>query len=426
MRTNNNIGPRSKNASTDRSGRGRAKWRFALLAAMGLLVLAGPRAGSVDVAMGQQLPPERPQGERGEGVPEFWVRPGYRVTVAADNLREARFMELGEDGTVYLSQPGAGTITALRDENKDGVYEQSTLFISGKKTVHGMCFKDGWLWFTTSGAIYKARPSADGNPPEVETVVPEGQLPMGGGHWWRSILVGDDGFYTSIGDSGNATDEMRSERQKIWQFDLDGRNKRLFASGIRNTEKLRFRPGTAEVWGADHGSDNFGQRLGERQGNQPVTDLNPPDEFNHYIQNGFYGHPFITGNRMPRLEFASRPDILQLAMRTIPPEWTNGAHWANNGWIFLAQNKLTGQAGDVLIAFHGSWNASVKAGYCIQQLAFDPVTGRPWGSKPIVITLSRQGDVLARPVDCLEMPDGSVLFSSDSPPGIYRLSKIPG
>src|SRR5438034_1572380 len=36
---------------------------------------------------------DAPQGERGAKVPEFLVRPGYRVTLAAENLQEARFMQ---------------------------------------------------------------------------------------------------------------------------------------------------------------------------------------------------------------------------------------------------------------------------------------------------------------------------------------------
>ena len=51
----------------------------------------------------------------------------------------------------------------------------------------------------------------------------------------------------------------------------------VFATGIRNTEKIRHRPGTTEIWGWDHGSDNFGRRHGEKTGqNQPITDLLPP------------------------------------------------------------------------------------------------------------------------------------------------------
>ena len=84
--------------------------------------------------------------------------------------------------------------------------------------------------------------------------------------------------YTSVGDPENISDQTQTDREKIWHFSLDGKEKTLFCTGIRNTEKIVLRPGTKEVWGCDHGSDNFGARFGEQEGKlQPITDHNPPD-----------------------------------------------------------------------------------------------------------------------------------------------------
>jgi glucose/arabinose dehydrogenase len=371
-----------------------------------------------------------PAGELGPGVPAFQVRPGYKVTLAAGNLGEARMIEFGEGDTLFVTQPGAGKIICLRDPDANGVYKTRTTFVNGKATVHGLCWYKGWLWFTTSGSVNKARSTKNDGVADDVQEIDCGELPEGGGHWYRPILVDDDGFYTAIGDDGNINDHLNDDREKIWHYNLDGKDKKLFSSGIRNTEKLRYRPGTKEVWGCDHGSDNFGAKYGEHHGgiDQPITDLFPPDKFNHYVQDGFYGHPFIMPFRIPRPEYANRPDILQLAAKMIPPAWNNGAHWANNGWNFLQQDKLTGQAGDAVIAFHGSWNSSKKVGYCIQRIEFDPVTGNPVGSMTLVSTLTPDGTKeLARPVDCAEAPDGSLLWSSDSVnKQIYRLTRVSG
>lgn len=361
------------------------------------------------------------KGERGTGVPDFWIRPGYRVELVADNLRNARFMEVDNKGNLYLSRPNSGDILTLRFRN--GKYEQVATFVAGYPTVHGMQFADGWLWFTQTGAIHKAQDTnGDGKADKIETVIPEGELPKGGGHWWRPVLITQDSIYTSIGDSGNTSDETKTERQKIWRFNKDGSNKRLFAGGIRNTEKLRLRPGTNEVWGVDHGSDWYGARIGDKQGKQPVTDYNPPDEFNHYVQDGFYGHPFITGFRLPRVEYYNREDIIDLAEKTAVPEWGFGAHWAGNGFTFLTKNYFPDHTGDAFVAFHGSWNRREPAGYRIERVLFDKVTGKPYGSLMIVSTLVN-GRVLARPVDCVELPDGSVLFSCDQTGRIYRITR---
>ena len=373
-----------------------------------------------------------PSDTLGPGVPAFTVRPGFRVTLAAEKLDEARFLEFDDKGVLYVSQP-RGNIVALRDKDGDGVYETSTKFLTGKPSAHGMHWKNGWLWYSRAGAIDRARDTnGDDVADEVVTIVDK--LPEKG-HWWRSILVGEDSFYTSIGDSGNSTDPDAADkpnerdRQKIWQYNLDGSNRRLFASGLRNTEKLRFRPGTTEVWGADHNLDNFGEKYGEKKPEnkgkgQPITDLIPGEEFNHYVQDGFYGHPFIVHSGIPNPQFENRPDILDLAAKTIPPAWLAGAHWAGNGWTFVTRDTFPGLKGDALVAYHGSWNSSKKVGYRIERILFDEVTGRPYGAQQIVGTLGANGnDVLARPCDVVEAPDGSLLFSCDQTKRIFRISR---
>lgn len=364
-------------------------------------------------------------------APDFWVRSGYKVTVAAENFGEARFLEFDDRGTLYLSQPGEGKVLALVDADKDGVYEKKTDFVTGKPTAHGLHYVDGWLWFTTSGGVYRARDTnGDGVADETVTIV-EG-LPEGGGHWFRSICVDGDHFFTSIGDSQNlgVEESETTDRQKIWRYSLDGKTKTLWSSGIRNTEKLRLRPGTHELWGCDHGSDWFGKDYGENKAKgdglskQAITDVMPPEEFNRYDENAFYGHPWIVGDRVPRLEFKDRPDIATLAARTTPPFFKGGAHWANNGWTFATKDAV-GPAGDAYIAYHGSWNNSKRVGYQIHRVLFDPETGLPYGGLPIVKTTGGPDGqkVLGRPCDVAEAPDGSLFFTDTQTKKVYRLTK---
>lgn len=366
----------------------------------------------------------RPQGVLADGVPKFTVRPGYRVSIVAKDLKEARFIAFDDAGTLYVSQPQAGAILALRDTDEDGSFEYVAPYLSDKKFAQAMQFKDGWLWFATSRGIYRARDTDnDGVADNVETVVPEGELPGDTGHWFRSLLVTDDAIYTSVGDSANASDESATERQKIWRFDHKGGNKTLFATGIRNTEELQLRPGTDEIWGMEHASDEFGAHLGETKELLPVTSQYPAEEFNRYVKGGFYGHPFIVGHGVPRHEFATRKDILQLAAKATPPEWTLGAHFAPNGWTFLTKDAIPGHKGDAFVACHGSWNSSKKVGYRVDRVLFDAWTGRPYGSQMIVSTLAADGEeVLGRPCDVAEAPDGALFFTCDMTQRVYRLS----
>lgn len=354
------------------------------------------------------------------------VRKGYQLTVAQSELFGPRFMEMDPNGTLYVSFPGKGEIQALRDQDGDGFYEWVKTFVEGHKTVHGMYWHEGWLWYTETGAILKARDTdMDGVADEKETIIPEGELAKGGGHWWRPILIIDDRLYTAIGCSGNINDETDTERLKIWSYKLDGTDKQLFASGLRNTEKLVQRPGTQEIWGMDHGSDWFGREIegNDRPNGQPITDWNPPGEMNHYVAGGFYGHPYITGNKVPRYEYRDREDIVEWANKTIPPAWPTGAHWAPNAMEFYSGDQFPEDAkGDAFVAFHGSWNRSHRAGYKVARVFFDE--GQPYGQLTYVNFITDEGEVLGRPVDIVNAPDGSILISDDSKSRIYRLSYV--
>ncbi|MEX0776689.1 MAG: PQQ-dependent sugar dehydrogenase [Phycisphaeraceae bacterium] len=371
------------------------------------------------------------QGQRGPGVPAFTVRPGYRVTLAAERVGEGRFIEFDDKGTLYLAGIRNGKVWAWKDKDGDGVYETETLFLENQRHVHGLCWYDGWLWFAPSTAVGKARDTnGDGKADDVEIVLKD--LPGGSGHLWRSLLVTKDGLWTSVGDPGNITDQTDTDREKIWFYQHDGSGKKLWSSGLRNTEKLRMRPGTTEIWGAEHGSDWFGGPLGDKAGRQPITDLWPPDEFNHYVEGGFYGHPFLVGPRVPRVESQKRPDLIDLAAKTIAPGWMFGAHWATNGFGFVSnENKMfpPDHRGDAFVGCHGSWNSQTRVGYRVERVMFDKWTGKPFGSQMIVSTLNAQApgsdDVLGRPVDCAEAPDGSILFTVDAPGArIYRISWV--
>ncbi len=352
------------------------------------------------------------------------VRAGYELTVVQDTIQRPRFLETGSDGTLYVSLPDAGQIKACRDADKDGYYETVTTFVSGRKTVHGLCWHDGWLWFSQSRTIARARDTdGDGKADEVVQILGPDVLEGGSGHWWRPLRIHKGRIYTGMGDPGNITDQTHTKREKLYTYSIEGKDERLFSSGIRNTEKLVVRPGTDEIWGMDHGSDNFGETLGEELGRrQPITDLNPPCEMNRYVEGGFYGHPFLVGNRVVRYEFMDRKDIVDLAARTIPPEWCTGAHWAPNAMTFYNAEQFPGHKGDAFVAYHGSWNRQHKAGYCVTRVLFED--GHAYGEMPYVRFLTEDEKVLGRPVDVIVGADGSLLISDDNGNRVYRLRYV--
>jgi len=364
-------------------------------------------------------------------VEGFEVRSGYTVSLAAENFGPARFLEFDDKGTLFVSQPQSGKIISLTDKDADGLYETKVEFLTGYKQVHSMDFapddKGGWLYATSAadGSCKRARDTnGDGKADDIEDFLPSNSVPGGGGHAFRGICVTPQFVYISVSDPSNMTDDYPSDRKCVYRFDRDGKNRMQFATGIRNTEKLQLRPGTDELWGIDHGSDNFGKLYGETKGKQPITDLLPGEELNHLVEGAFYGHPFLSNNRIVRPEYAQRPDLIDLAAKTTAPAWTFGAHWAGNGFTFLEKDYFADHKGDLIAAFHGSWNSSIRVGYRVERVLFDKQTGKPYGSLQLVGALGPDPQKpLARPVDCVEAPDGTILFSCDRTNKIYRISK---
>ncbi len=360
-----------------------------------------------------------------------WVRDGYQLTVAVDGIKMPRFLAFGPNSTLFVSVPKEGKIIACRDTDGDGAFETQTPFVAGKEPptiLQGLQWHDGWLWFAQLNDISKARDTdGDGKADEVVQVLGAEQLPTGarGGHMWRALLIHQGRIYTAVGDQTNVTDEPieASERKKIWSFALDGSDKKLFASGLRNTEKLAVRPGTDEIWGVDHDIDLMATKLeGDKKFGQPITDHNPPAELNHYMEGKFYGHPWILGKNQPNLGLLSEPRLVEYASMTTIPEWLMPAHCSANSLTFYSGDKIPQAHGDIFVAQRGGWNATAKVGYCLSRILFE--NGHPYGELKMVSFLNNGTEILGRPVDCTQAPDGSLLFSDDFGNKVYRLKYV--
>lgn len=361
-----------------------------------------------------------------------WVREGYALSVAVDGIKTPRFLATGPENTLFVSVPKEGKILACKDADGNGSYEKLTPFVEGKEPntiLQGMQWHDGWLWFAQLNSISKARDNnGDGKADEELQVLGPEQLPTGarGGHMWRALLIHKGRIYTHVGDQTNATDEPidASERKKIWSFALDGSDKKLFASGVRNTEKFAVRPGSDEIWGLDHDIDMLAWKLeGDRTKNgQPITDHNPPAELNRYVEGGFYGHPWIVGKNQPNLNFLDHPKLIEYAGMNKIPEWLLPAHCSANAMTFYTGDKIPGAHGDAFVALKGGWNATAKVGYCLSRILFED--GHPYGELKVVSFLKNGTEILGRPTDCTQAPDGSLIFSDDTGNKVYRLKYV--
>lgn len=365
-------------------------------------------------------------------VPDgVWVRPGFKLTVAESTIKSPRFLQTGPNGSLYVSVPKTGTIKTLKDNDGDGYFESVTTYVNGfegKQILQGMAWNDGWLWYAEVQGIYKSRDTnGDGKQDEVVKVIGADQLPVkGGGHRWRALAIHKGRIYTHIGDPENASDEPvnEGERKKIWSFAMDGTEKKLFATGIRNTEKLVIRPGTDEIWGIDHDIDQLALKWESKNAKfgQPITDHNPPAELNKYVEGGFYGHPYVLGKNVPNINFLDKPNLIELASKNIIPEWEFPAHCSGMGMTFYTGNKIPHADGDAFCALKGGWNATQKTGYSVERVLFED--GHPYGAQKMVNFLKDGKEILGKPIDCAQAPDGSILFTDDTKHKVYRLSYV--
>jgi glucose/arabinose dehydrogenase len=147
-----------------------------------------------------------------------------------------------------------------------------------------------------------------------------------------------------------------------------------------------------------------------------MGDDKPPCEMNRLSKLGeHFGYPHCHGADLLDPEYGKGKQCSSYT----PMLHGFTPHSAPLGMRFIKNEKIAGK-GAILIAEHGSWNRSTPVGYQITRLKVD---GARVASADNFITGFLQGrKAWGRPVDLLELPDGSVLISDDYADAIYRLT----
>jgi len=217
----------------------------------------------------------------------------------------------------------------------------------------------------------------------------------------------------SVGSSSNIDFEKDQRRAAVLVCDPDGKNSRIFASGLRNAVGLAVEPLTGEVWVSVNERDELGDNL-------------PPDYFTSIKDGGFYGWPYsyIGGNVDPRVQ----PQKPELVAKAIIPDVLLGAHVAPLQFAFYTGKQFPeSYRGGAFVAEHGSWNRATRAGYQVAFVAFkdgkasaDPV---PFLTGLVPDPSGR--NVNGRPVGVAVASDGALLVSDDGAGVVYRVSYAP-
>ncbi len=337
---------------------------------------------------------------------------GASLSLFAKDLNNPRSLARDCDGNLAASLTAAGQIVALPDKNADGRSDRTVTVLKGLSKPHGLAF---FKTQTGSCRLYLASESEvvtyDYNPVDFTAnfIKRLAELPSGGGHFTRSLLIYQDKLLVSVGSSCNVCREGDERRAAVLAMDLDGGSSEIFAKGLRNAVFMAINPSDGQVWATEMGRDNLGDDL-------------PPDEINILARGKNYGWPNCYGRNIHDDEFDKNTYIRNPCLEPFetPSLIDLPAHSAPLGIAFFTQSWPKDLSGDALVALHGSWNRSTPTGYKIVRLRLSD-GGELQGIDDFISGfLGPDGRKYGRPADIM-IADGALYFSDDSAGVIYRL-----
>ena len=331
----------------------------------------------------------------GGGRAELSVPDGYEAGVFADGLAGPRFMAVAPDGTLFVAERGADRIVALPDADGDGRADEVIEVGSGYGGAHDLAFAaNGSLLVAGESTLYEV--ALDGHLDVAREVLVE-DLPTGG-HSTKSVAVlPDGGVLLSIGSSCDVCDEEDARRASVQLLTDDGL--RPFMVGLRNAVGLWVDPDTGRPWATVMGRDRLG-------------DDSPPETLYELVDGADAGWPHCHAGTIRDPEFGSDPGACD---GVATPAATFPAH--------MAPLALVEWEGHLVVAFHGSWNSSVKVGYELWWLPWD---GEPAGEPEPFATgflPDDASDALGRPAGLAVGADGALYVSDDKAGHVYRITR---
>jgi glucose/arabinose dehydrogenase len=349
---------------------------------------------------------------------------GFKISLYAI-VPDARHMAVGTNAGVVFVGTRKTKVYAVTDRDRDRVADEVKTFAPSvqMEIPNGVCFtKDGFLYIVEQNRVL-LYPAAEffyeGPDVAAAVVVKEGELippeEVSYNHTARVCRVGPDNkLYISLGQPFNvpAPEKLELYNEKgiggIIRMDRDGKNREVFARGIRNSVGMDFNPANGELWFTDNQVDGMGDTI-------------PPGELNRATAAGQnFGFPWFGGGKVRTEEYKDA----QPPADVVYPQVEMDAHAADLGMHFYTGRMFPQRyRGGIFSAQHGSWNRTKPVG---ARVMFTPV--KPDGSAGETIVFAEgwldndTGEYSGRPTDVAQLPDGSLLVSDDFAGAIYRIS----
>jgi glucose/arabinose dehydrogenase len=350
------------------------------------------------------------------------VPDGFKVELYAV-VPDARHMAVGNNVGVVFVGTRKTKAYAVTDRDGDNIADEVKEFAPSlpKRNPNGMCFTpDGFLYIAEHNRVllFPAAEFFYENPDVAVEVIADQLIPKAEesfNHGARTCVVGPDNkLYITLGQPFNVTPK---EKQKLYdeqgmsgiiRMDRDGKNREVFALGVRNSVGMAFNPKDNVLWFTDNQVDGMGD-------DQPVGELNRAVKAG---QN--FGFPWYGGGKTRTKEYQDE----QPPAGAVFPEVEMAPHAADLGMRFYTAEQFPEKyRGGIFVAEHGSWNRSKPVGARVMFVSLKPdgsadktdVFAEGWLD-------DKTGRYAGRPVDVAVALDGSLLVSDDLSGAIWRIS----
>ena len=367
-----------------------------------------PKPFATDAANNSPKEVDRPAG----ALPR--VPAGFKVELFAGGLHHPRMIRTAPNGDLFVAESEKNQVSVFR-----GGGGPATVFAADLNKPFGIAFyppgpnpqfvyvanTDSVVRFPYAGGAGKAE--------EIYGSVSSGGRLKGGGHWTRDIAFSKDGtkLYLSVGSKSNVDehdDPEENRRARIFELTPDGKNERVFASGIRNAVGIAVHPDTGELWASVNERDDLGDHL-------------VPDYITSVKDGGFYGWPwfYIGQNEDPRQK-GKHPELKD---KVLVPDLLLQSHSASLGMVFYTATQFPEPyRGSIFAAEHGSWNRARRTGYKVITAPLQ--NGKSTGEYVDFMTgfVTPSGDVWGRPVAVAVAKDGALFVSDDAGNCIWRVT----
>jgi glucose/arabinose dehydrogenase len=331
------------------------------------------------------------------------VPAGFNIEVYAAGMANARSLAEGDKGTVFVGSRLVGNVYAIA--NKDGKRSVKVL-ASGLHRPNGVAFRNGTLYIAELSKVSKIDKVEDSLDSPAKLTMIYDNLPKDEAHGWKFIAIGPDNkLYVPVGQPGNNVLHDDAHGQ-IRRMNLDGSGVEVVARGVRNTVGFDWNPETKQLYFTDNGRDWMSEDV-------------PEDELNRVTKVGeHFGAPYCLQGNISDPEFGWGHSCSEFT----PPVGLMGPHSASLGMRFYTGSMFPkSYKNAIIVARHGSWNRSKKVGGDVVVVKLNK-DGTVKSMEPLITGFLEDNKYIGRPVDVLQMKDGSLLVSDDWNGAVYRVT----